>query len=117
MTNIDRIDLGEARTSADSKVFSGRERGLAARLKFALDRFDKEGREVIVAIPRDTYSMNLSFFLGMFGDSVRALGADVFRKRYHFDADPVLLQSIGEGIVRALKESSVLPEKKTKKAA
>jgi hypothetical protein len=111
MTNTNTIDLAQVRTSPESRVFSGRERGLAARQKFNLTRVDLEPGKVTILIPQDTYSMNMSFFLGMFGDSVRSLGREGFNRKYRFESDPVHLQSIVEGINRALKESSVLPER------
>jgi hypothetical protein len=111
MTNINKVDLSEVRTSPESRVFSGRERGLAARQKFNIGRLDRDPKPVTVVIPKDTYSMNMSFFLGMFGESVRSLGRDGFNAKYRFDSDPVHLQSIEEGIARALKDSSVLPER------
>jgi hypothetical protein len=122
MTHPNTIDLAQVRTSPESRVFSGRERGLAARQKFNLARADREPETITVLIPRDTYSMNMSFFLGMFGDSVRSLGREGFNRKYRFDSDPVHLQSIIEGVNRALKESSVLPSsdsfsEKKKKAA
>ena len=112
MAEVKRIDLSSVRTSPSSRVFSGRERGLAAREKFNLNVLDHQSGGVTVVIPEGTYSMNMSFFLGMFGDSVRELGRDEFRQKYLFESDPVHLQSIEEGVNRALKESFVLPEKK-----
>lgn len=112
MVETKRIDLSAVRTSPESRVFSGRERGVAARAKFDLRRLDRESGTVTVVIPLGTYSMNMSFFLGMFGDSVRELGRDGFRQKYSFESDAVHLQSIEEGVNRALKESFVLPEKK-----
>jgi hypothetical protein len=122
MTQPITIDLAQVRTSPQSRVFSGRERGLAARQKFNLARMDRNPDTVTILIPRDTYSMNMSFFLGMFGESVRSLGREGFNRKYRFDSDPVHLGSIVEGVNRALKESSVLPEsdsyrEKKKKAA
>ena len=122
MAQPNTIDLAQVRTSPESRVFSGRERGLAARQKFNLARLDRDADPVMILIPRDTYSMNMSFFLGMFGDSVRCLGREGFSRKYRFDSDPVHIQSIEEGVNRALKESSVLPEgdssrEKKKKAA
>lgn len=110
MTQENTIDLAQVRTSPESRVFSGRERGLSARQKFNLDRLDRGPGTAAVVIPSNTYSMNMSFFLGMFGDSVRSLGREGFNRKYRFESDPVHLQSIVEGINRALKESSVLPQ-------
>ncbi len=106
MTQV-RIDLAEARTSPQSRVFSGRERGEAARRKFGLAKHDSSDDVVTVVVPTDTYSMNMSFFLGMFGDSVRKLGRDRFFAKYRFECKDVHRPSIREGADRALKESSI----------
>lgn len=103
------IDLNDARSSAEAKVFSGRQRGGHWRRKFQLDRLDKEGGEVVVKIPKDVFSVNMSFFLGLFGESVRALGSEEnFFAVYKFECDPVLIPSIQQGVERALKESSAV---------
>ncbi len=75
------------------KVFAGREAGHACREFFRLDELDKVGREIRVTISEEVYSVNASFFLGMFGDSIRSLGKDRFRSQYHF---------MGKGISRTL---------------
>jgi len=101
------IDLAEVRTSPQSRVFSGRDRGEAARRKYGLAKRDSSDEIVTVIIPPDTYSMNMSFFLGMFGDSVRKLGKDRFYEKYRFECKDVHWPSIREGVDRALKESSI----------
>jgi hypothetical protein len=57
--------------------------------------------------------MNTSFFLGLFGGSVRALGKEKFIEKYHFDCDPVHFDTIADGIERALKESDIFMGRKT----
>jgi hypothetical protein len=102
------IDLNEARSSAEAKVFSGRMRGRHWRKQFRLDRLDRETGSVVVKIPADVFSVNMSFFLGLFGESVRTLGVEAFFSKYEFECDPVLIPSIRQGAERALKESSAL---------
>ncbi len=75
------------------KVFVGREAGYTCREFFKLDELDKVRTEITVTIPEEVYSVNSSFFLGMFGDSIRSLGKDVFLSQYHF---------VGKGISRTL---------------
>lgn len=70
------IDLEEARTSRQAKVFSGRERGRYWRQQFGLDQLDLSNEEILVRIPQDVFSINLSFFLSLFGESVRRLGKE-----------------------------------------
>ncbi|HXC61841.1 MAG TPA: hypothetical protein VNV63_04125, partial [Nitrospiria bacterium] len=91
MNGIKRIDLGEARTSKEARVFSGRERGKYWRQYFKLDQLDQDDSTVEVVIPEDILSVNLSFFLSLFGESVRHLGSVDFKAKYHFVCDPSLL--------------------------
>lgn len=103
------IDLNKARTSPQAKVFAGRERGKYWRKEFNLDEVDKEEGTVEVLIPEDIISLNISFFLNLFGESIRRLGRENFRTHYHFTSDPILEPSIAQGIEQALKRSSALP--------
>jgi hypothetical protein len=101
------IDLEDARTSKQAKVFSGRERGKYWRKHFGIDELDSSDEEVLVKIPRDVFSINLSFFLSLFGESVRRLGKEEFQKKYKFQCDPLLKPLIDQGIEQATKTSSV----------
>ena len=86
-------EISLARWRRTQKVFVGLEAGHACREFFKLDELDKVGTEITVTIPQEVYSVNSSFFLGMFGDSIRSLGKDRFRSQYHF---------VGKGISRTL---------------
>ncbi len=108
-----KIDLEDALTSRDSRVLSGRDRGIECRKQFALDRVDKGTDTVEVIIPPSIYSLNTSFFLGLFGDSVRKLTKSKFLEKYHFEGDPVHLTTVQEGIDRALKESTIFSDAET----
>ena len=110
MSNSKVIDLNEARTSPAAKVFAGRERGKYWRTRFRLDELDKSEEPVTVVIPEDVISLNISFFLNLFGESIRRLGREEFIAHYHFKSDPVLEPSIAQGIEQALKRSSALPD-------
>ncbi len=92
------ISLARWRTQ---KVFAGREAGQACREFFKLDELDKVGTEIRVTIPEEVYSVNASFFLGMFGDSIRSLGKDRFRSRYHFVGKDIS-RTLSSGIRYAL---------------
>lgn len=105
-----RIDLNDARTSREAKVFSGRSRGKYWRERFRLDELDTSDTPVTVVIPGDIFSINLSFFLSLFGQSVRTLGKERFLQKYRFECDPDLKQMIEQGVDQALKRSSALPE-------
>jgi hypothetical protein len=110
MSNTSTIDLNQARTSSQAKVFAGRERGKYWREKFKIDELDKLPGTVEVIVPADVISLNISFFLNLFGESVRKLGREEFIKHYHFNSDPILEPLIAQGIEQALKRSNALPE-------
>ena len=101
-----QVDLAKYR-SHGAKVFAGRERGLLVRQAANLDKHDKSGDPIEVLIPEDTISMNSSFFLGMFGPSIVALGEEVFSSRYKFLGRDI--SAVRENSVReALRETSPL---------
>jgi hypothetical protein len=109
ITNIDLKDY----KSSDTRIYSGRNRGNTVRRSINLKIIEEailksEDTKVIITIPKDTFSLNTSFFLGLFGDTVRALGEEKFRKCFEFVTKPSILNNINEGIERALKEKSVL---------
>ena len=110
MQTMKIIDLNLARTSTQAKVFAGRERGKYWRRQFKLDEIDTLDDIVNVLIPEDIISLNISFFLNLFGDSVRRLGREGFKAHYHFQSDPILEPAIKQGIEQALKRSSALAE-------
>jgi hypothetical protein len=106
------FNLSEYRTAPESKVFSGRPRGEWVRGQMELSRHDRDGDVVTVTIPHDTYSVNMSFFLGLFAVSIRFFGKDKFYEHYKFVGDRVHLDEIPDYVDQALKESFALPEKK-----
>ncbi len=67
-----------------TRVYAGRDWGKAARQQARLDELDGQDVVVEVRVPPDVYSVNSSFFLAMFGPSIRALGEEAFRARYQF---------------------------------
>lgn len=102
-----KINLSKYRGS-NSRVLSGREQGKDVRRKLNLDEIDYKRESVMIIIPEDTLSLNTSFFLGLFGASVRTLGEDEFRKVYQFECKDIIRRSIDDGIIRALKNSNPL---------
>lgn len=79
-----KIDLLEYRGNG-STVFTGRKEGKLARNKLKLDEKDKDSIIYDVIIPKNTTSINSSFFLGLFYDSIEALGSiEKFVEKYRF---------------------------------
>jgi hypothetical protein len=98
-------------------VYIGRKKGEAAREKLKLDNIDSDqGILVEVKIPTTTYSINSSFFLGLFGPSIRASGTrEAFLKKFTFKCPAEIMKSVESGIQRALLEHSYLLTSKGKK--
>ena len=63
LTTIDFSELG-------GPVFIGRPRGRDARKVMNLDELDTIEGSINVLIPDDTYALNSSYFLEMFGKSI-----------------------------------------------
>lgn len=102
-----RVDLANY-NSVGIRVYAGRDRGEAVRKAARLDELDTAEGPVIVVIPADVFSVNSSFFLGMFGPSIRLLGEERFRHHYRFEgADLELL--VEDSIRQATRTSSPLP--------
>lgn len=95
----------------EGPVYTGRSRGEMLRNDYHLDDLDLEGREVCVNIPKNTYTISSSFFLGMFGPSVVKAGTkEKFYKQYHFDSPQFLKEVIDEYIFRALQKKNLFPD-------
>ncbi|WP_299756744.1 hypothetical protein [uncultured Pontibacter sp.] len=89
----------------DSYSFTGRSEGEHTRKKIGLDKLDINPNHVIVRIPGDTTSINPSFFLGLFYESIKKLELDRFKKKYEFSVDTddkemktILMGNIAEAI-------------------
>lgn len=101
------IDLDQYRPN-NVRVLSGRDVGKKYRKSLNLNKLEKENDKIIVKVPDDIYSINSSYFLGMFGPSVRELGKENFNKIYEFECDEIIFENIKDGIEAATKNSNVL---------
>lgn len=85
MSNLIQLTK-EHRGGANSTTFSGRPEGLTVRGVIGVDKYDSQDGIIRVTIPDDTTSFNPSFFLGLFYDSVKALGSvEAFKAKYQID--------------------------------
>lgn len=93
----------------EGPVYTGRNRGERLREKLNLDAFDgSEDIIVKVIIPKETYSISSSFFLGLFGPSIMKLGSrESFLKKYIFETSEFLISVIDKHIARALQERNL----------
>ena len=99
------VDLGNY-SQPSIGVLAGRDRGAAVRQRARLDDWDNdESATVHVIIPEYVYSLNSSFFLGMFTKSIRALGRERFVARYRFTG-PDAQKIVEQGVRKALLTST-----------
>ncbi|WP_336775650.1 hypothetical protein [Paenibacillus sp. MMO-58] len=104
-----KIDLSNFR-GTNSKIYSGRDEGIYARKTLGIDALDNDDLKYNVVVPLDTWSINASFFLGLFGESIRKLKEEKFRKKYEFTCTETIEDDIDDGIREALKSSTALGE-------
>lgn len=91
-------------------VYSGRKKGSLARERFKLDEIDHTAAaQVRIRIPDDTYSVTTSFFLGLFGESIKRAGTrKAFLEKFVFESPEVFSETFDTCITRALQEQSSL---------
>lgn len=90
-------------------VFSGRERGIAARAQFRLDQVDASNGPVEVILPETLYTLTSSFFLGLFGESVRRCGSvSGFEQKFRFVGPGFLLPILRGHAGLALRNKNLL---------
>lgn len=104
---MDRINISEI-NNKKYKVLSGVELGKAARKCFNLDLLDSQKNLVEFYVPDDVYSVNSSFFSGMFQKSIKTLGEKTFRELYSFDCDEIIRLNIENGIMNITKTFDLL---------
>lgn len=84
------IQLTAAHRGVGSTLFTGRPEGRKVRLELGLDGIDKDGENYDVFIPSGTTSINASFFLGLFFNSIKKLGSvESFKKKYSINLSQV----------------------------
>lgn len=118
--SLARINLADYHTHG-VRVISGRGRGEKVRQAAELDKLDAQlgtrpDSHVTVVVPDSVVYVASSFYLGLFGPSIRRFDADGFRRRYRFEgpySEENLKDSIKEAIDRgtreAVKRGSPLP--------
>ena len=84
-------------------VFTGRDRGENARKALKLDDVTVAD-SVDVVIPEDVYTVTSSYFLGLFGPSIRSLGLEKFQEVFHFSVPDFLRERVSEWSLRAVRE-------------
>jgi hypothetical protein len=102
------IDLGKFK-DPNVKFYSGRPRGEAVRKELRLDENENRENNIVVKVPTDVDTIHSSFFLGLFGISVRKCQSkEAFLKKFQFECSHGVSEDVIEGIEQALKRSNVL---------
>ena len=81
MQNNYTINLQDFRTP-QSKVFTGRDRGVEVRKKSKIDSVIDEYEQIIIVIPEDIRSINPSFLEEFLLNVVTKLGEEGFYKKF-----------------------------------
>lgn len=90
------------------KVLSGVDLGEKARKEFNIDLLDTQNNQVEFIIPDDVYSVNSSFFSGLFQKSIKTLGVNEFKARYIFSCDEIIRMNINNGIFNIVNTLDLL---------
>lgn len=76
------------RYCVDVKILAGKQNGFYIRQQENLDACDANQCCICkVLIPDYLWSMNSSFFIGLFGPSIKTLGEKRFREKYVFECN------------------------------
>lgn len=90
-------------------VYVGRANGVEARKRVKVDLLDDVDGQIQVQIPPETYAVNSSFFLGMFGPSISRFGSsEEFFEHYQFDCPEHILSTLRSAADRALVSRGTL---------
>ena len=97
-----KIKMLEIYRGKKSTTFTGRPQGEQVRLKMNLNELDIDSKEYVIVFPANTTSINPSFYLGLFFNSVKNLnGLECFKQKYQFefeDKDNELVALLREDI-------------------
>jgi len=86
-------------------VYSGRKKGENANKKINLNNLNDEFKYIEIEIPDDTYSINSSFFLGLFGPIIKKFNSmDSFLNKYQFKCNEDFMVIIKQFVQIALLE-------------
>ncbi len=104
---MEKINIGLYDKNKMSKylVLSGRDLGNQIRKYFKLDSCDNDDKKYEVIFPDNIISISTSFFLAVFGESVRKCKTkEKFEEKYSFKVNNNLKLNINDGIKDALND-------------
>lgn len=115
MSSVQSVPATERIEKIDFKklggpTYIGRPNGLAARKNLRIESLERDPAvHFLVLIPKETYNINSSFFLGLFGDSIRMAGsAESFLKKFEFVTEGREYLVISRSVERALSKEKIL---------
>lgn len=91
-----------------STIFTGRAQGEDSRKDLNLSSLEQKNDIIDVIIPQDTSSLNPSFFLGLFYESIKELGMEKFINKYNFiyeTHNPEIVDVLRKNIKDALRNA------------
>lgn len=94
------------------RVLSGVDFGEETRKLLDLDSIDNTDETVTFLIPDHVYSVNSSFFSGLFQISLKKFGEAKFREKYLFECDDIIRLNIEMGIFNIVSTLNLLEEDK-----
>jgi len=89
---------------SDTKILTGRDLGELIRERVNLSKLDYSTQPVILKIDNNFISITSSFILGLFGDSIRDLGAEGFSVQYEIQSKEVFKKTINK-YIKIIKET------------
>ena len=104
-----QIELNKYRTqtgSANSRVFTGRERGAAVRVQSGIDNLFSETDPLKVVIPDDIFSITPSFLEGLFKNIVTKYGKETVLKNVVFTGNYRVKNAFDEAVDRIVQKRS-----------
>jgi hypothetical protein len=103
------IDLQTYRT-ANSRVFTGRDRGIEVREASKIDILEAECETITIAIPDDIGSINPSFLEEFLYNVVIKLQPDIFFKKFKFQNNGryKINNDLHEAVERIVREENAL---------
>jgi hypothetical protein len=108
-TETRMLDLSRLLNDSDTKIISGKERGMNARREYKIEDLDMENVTFNVILPAQIKVIAPSFFMGMFSASVRRIGdVNKFLDKYKFQTTPSVLDQITQAAKLSLVEGHAL---------
>lgn len=110
---MERIEINLKKFIGDFLVLSGRPNGELVRKQLNISQKDFDGNKYSIVIPNTVRTINPSYFLGLFSESIKFLKLEKFKEKYEFiskngELNEGIKLDIQEGIEWALDESKLL---------